>query len=391
MRGASNRSSPAKAQRGLTVGFLTIAPSPYILDLFRIMEADGRIHPIVFYQEAHSPAFRWRPTALSVNSTLLKSRAIHFMGARLFFNSGAISEIGKRVYDLFVVAGYASLTSQVLIRWLRWKGIPWVFWGEVPGYTRRGHVGTALRQVAMSVVRSADGIAAVGSRATRYYRDLVPHASIENIPYFSDVEGFRYLSAAHEKRSACVNVLFCGQLVRRKGVDILLNAMLRLMKSYDVRLTLLGRGELEEELRSQIPSEFRQRVAFEGFRQIEELPRYFHKADIFALPSLHDGWGVVVNQALAAGLPIVSTDAVGAAIDLVEDGGNGRIVRAGDEQQLQAAIEELVVNAAQREAFGLRSRKLAERWTAGREVDRWVALFNQVLGRPAPSVAAPEE
>ena len=374
----------AATSDAMRVGFLTIAPSPYIQDLFRVIAEDGRILPTVYYQELLSPAFDWKPSELPDYWTLLRSRTVNVMGARLFVSASAIRTIAASDYDAFVVGGYASLTSQRLMRWLHRKKIPWVFWGEIPGYQNRGRIGRMMRKAAMRpAVRLCQGVAAVGQRAADFYREAVGgRCPVASIPYYADVSPFRnFIRPGRVSSGKPIDVLFCGQLVERKGVVQLFHAMLLLMKSFDVRLTLLGRGELESQLKAMIPAGFEDRFCFPGFRQTDELPGFFATADVFVLPSLHDGWGVVVNQALAAGLPIVSTDAVGAAVDLVQDGVNGRIVPAGDESALHQALEELIQDPSKRAAWGLESRKISDAWSPAEEARRWVTLLELVIDR----------
>src|SRR5262249_52914577 len=138
---------------------------------------------------------------------------------------------------------------------------------------------------------------------------------------------------------------FCGQMIRRKGVDLLLQAFERLIaKGLDVRLLLVG---LEADLPNflkMVSSAARARINYEGFQPPERLPEYFNRGDVFVLPSRHDGWGVVINQALAAGLPIITSDAVGAGLDLVDDGINGMRVVAGNLDCLYDAMETLTLN-----------------------------------------------
>jgi glycosyltransferase involved in cell wall biosynthesis len=109
----------------------------------------------------------------------------------------------------------------------------------------------------------------------------------------------------------------------RKGLDLLLLAFDRLVQAgLDVRLLLVGRqAELPNFLATVSPFT-RSRILYEGFQAPEHLPKYFGESDVFVLPSRHDGWGVVINQALAAGLPIITSNAVGAGLDLVEHGIN---------------------------------------------------------------------
>jgi glycosyltransferase involved in cell wall biosynthesis len=130
-----------------------------------------------------------------------------------------------------------------------------------------------------------------------------------------------------------------------------------------------------------VPSHLKHRIEFAGFQPVERLPQFFAAADIFVLPSLHDGWGVVVNQALAAGLPIICSSAVGAACDLVTPGWNGSTVAPGDSAALADAIRALAADVRLRQAFGENSRRRAADWTLERGVDRWVELAERVLTR----------
>jgi glycosyltransferase involved in cell wall biosynthesis len=173
--------------------------------------------------------------------------------------------------------------------------------------------------------------------------------------------------------------LYCGQLVHRKGVDLLVRAFTRLALRHEhVRLRLVGAGELLSELRAGVPEEVRKRVEFTGFLQVNQLPAQFADADVFLLPSRHDGWGVVVNQALAAGLAVVCSDAVGAA-DLVTPGENGVVVPAGDEGALFRALDEIASDPERVRRYAERSRIAAADWTPERGVERWYELFRTVL------------
>ena len=109
-------------------------------------------------------------------------------------------------------------------------------------------------------------------------------------------------------------------MIARKGVDLLLQAFARL--DARARLLLVGREADLPGWLAALPAE-RARAAWStrASRPPEALPRFFARADVFVLPSRYDGWGVVVNQALGAGLPILCSDAVGAAADLVRAGG----------------------------------------------------------------------
>ena len=183
--------------------------------------------------------------------------------------------------------------------------------------------------------------------------------------------------------------LFCGQMIERKGVDLLLLAFDRLITGgRDARLLLVGReAELPKFLAS-VSHGTRSKISYEGFQSPERLPEYFGKSDVFVLPSRHDGWGVVINQALAAGLPIITSNAVGAGIDLVENGVNGMRIAANDVDDLYCSMATLASRPELARQWGVRSREKARDLTPEAGAEKWVRVFDNVRARADSSAAS---
>ena len=104
-------------------------------------------------------------------------------------------------------------------------------------------------------------------------------------------------------------------------------------------------------------------VVVTGFVNQSRIPEMYACGDIFVLPSLREPWGLSVNEAMAAGLPIIASDRVGCAADLIADGVNGYVVRHDDEKQLAQRMESLVIAARMRGEFGKRSREAIDGWS----------------------------
>ncbi len=364
-------------------------PSPYSVDLFAALEADGRINPRVLYLEMAAPDTYWGQVELPSWSEVLPGGWRKVGGGRVHWNPGVIGSIRRTLPDLVVVSGYNSLTNQRAMRWLHRRRLPWVFWGEIPGMRSLGGLRGTLRAFAQRpALRWPDAIAAIGVRAVEEYRRLAgPGVEVVNIPYHTDLKTF--LDAPRTNRPDRVRILYCGQLIERKGMQPLFDAFLPLAAEFsNCELLLVGEGPLRPMLESRVPAHLKDRVIFAGFQSVESLPRLFGSADVFVLPSLHDGWGVVVNQALAAGLPIVSTSAVGAAADLVSPNVNGSIVPPGEVAALSTALRRLIADRELRNAFGERSRALAYDHLPSRGVDRWVDLAERILARRASKPSA---
>ena len=125
------------------------------------------------------------------------------------------------------------------------------------------------------------------------------------------------------------------------------------MDNHPCRLVLVGAGPDEGALKKLAQDlGVSAQVLFTGYVTPEEIPQYYAAADLFVLPSYSDVWGLVVNEAMVAGLPVIVTRDVGAAEDLVEHGGNGFIVDAKDSSALAKALASLLENQPLRKTMG---------------------------------------
>lgn len=380
-----NATRTSGGTRPMRVAFVTVMPSPYIQDFFAEMVADGRIDPRVYYLEMAAPDTYWGTCPLPEYAEVLPGRWFPFLGSRLHVNPGAVRRLLAGRPELVVVAGYAGLTNQAVMAALRARSIPWIFWGEVPAMNRRGWAGRLLRWLAQRpAVRWPAGIAAIGVRAADAYRAEAGNGClVHNIPYCCNAEPFAEIPRPFvADENAPVRFLYCGQLIARKGVDLLVDAFCMVAdRQENVRLTLVGEGPLHGVLARSIPERHREKIHLAGFQPVAELPRRFAEADVFILPSRHDGWGVVVQQAMAAGLPVVVSSAVGAGPDLVREGYNGHTVPVGQTEELARVLESLAVWPEKRLVFGAHSRQLMSQWTVPHAVEAWYRFCREVLSK----------
>src|SRR6185503_9255953 len=188
-----------------------------------------------------------------------------------------------------------------------------------------------------------------------YRREFGARRPYFNLPYFSDLK--RFANSAHRERVERT-FLFSGALIHRKGVDLLAAAFVELAREFaQVRLRVIGDGELRESV-EQILRPVRERVEFVGFRDWDELPDAYASADVLCVPSRYDGWGLVVPEGLASGLPVIATDRMGAALEFVETGRNGWLIPAGDQKALiDAMCEAAGLSASELEQMGRHARE----------------------------------
>jgi len=119
-------------------------------------------------------------------------------------------------------------------------------------------------------------------------------------------------------------LLYIGQLINRKGIIQVLEA-LDILGDQEIGLLVVGSGPEEKNLKIFCKENKLQNVFFEGFQQQEMLPKYYALADIFILPSFEEVWGLVVNEALASGLYVLSSKYAGASYDLIKECWNGEV------------------------------------------------------------------
>ena len=159
-------------------------------------------------------------------------------------------------------------------------------------------------------------------------------------------------------------ILYVSKFERRKRPGDLLTAYARLRaEGIAAQLVLVGSGPLEGDLKRRVIDANIPDVIFPGFLNQAELPAVYAASDLFVLPSVNEPWGLVVNEAMCAGLPIVLSEEIGCAADLVQDGVNGATFRAGDVTGLAEAMRPILADAGLRAAQGRASLERIESWS----------------------------
>jgi glycosyltransferase involved in cell wall biosynthesis len=353
--------------------FVTILPSPYQRDLFAALAAREDVEVRVHYMEDAAPDSPWPRKDLRSFERIMPGFWAPLGGARIHVNWRLPDVSGA---DFVILSSFTSWTGQSLMR-RRLKGRRWLFWGERLRQQDSPWRDSVQRTLAAPLAR-ATAIVGIGREAETDYARRFPGLRTFCIPYHCDLSPF-LSSTKGFAPAAPLTLLFCGQMIRRKGIDLLLTAVERVVKKgLGVRLLLVGREADLPQFLAAVSPETRARVHYEGFQPPERLPEYFARADVFVMPSRHDGWGVVVNQALGAGLPVITSDAVGAGLDLVDDGVNGLRFRAGDVEQLQQRLERLIASPETVRAWGAASRRRALDLTPEAGAEKWVRVFDSL-------------
>ena len=341
---------------------LTDCPSPYQVELFNEIEADGKCALEVSYLRTHDPNRQWR-------SPEIQHAAVELSRARQ----------SVRDADLVVFNYYRHADAEQLIAERAALGAPWCFWGERPGFHQPAWAGRVLRRWKLSTLHAGPvPIWGIGKFAVDGYREeFGSQREYFNFPYYSDLERFKITGSAEKPRRT---FLFSGALIKRKGVDLVASAFVRLAHEIrNVRLRIVGDGELRPALEKTLRP-VSERVEFAGFKDWDQLPGEYASADVLCVPSRYDGWGLVVPEGLAAGLPVIATDRMGAALEFVQTGQNGWLIRAGDEEALLAAMREAA--SGELTELGRRARESVSKHT----LRNGAARFFQYAQKSADSI-----
>ncbi len=177
--------------------------------------------------------------------------------------------------------------------------------------------------------------------------------------------------------------IYVGRLWWGKGINYLLEAFeaVQRQSAAPVSLLLVGDGPEEGKLKQACAERGIRNVVFAGFQQKPDLPRYYALADVFVFPTLGDPYGLVVDEAMACGLPIISTSAAGEIRDRIEEGVNGYIVPPEDSTALAGAMRTLTEDAALRERMGAVSAQKIQDHTPEQWAEDFELIVQSLIGR----------
>jgi glycosyltransferase involved in cell wall biosynthesis len=290
-------------------------------------------------------------------------------------NPAVIRRLREGGFDAVWVHGWANATNWMAMLTAVAAGVPLVVRGESNTIRSPGLAKRILRSLVLrALFKRVSGFLIIGSSNVDFYRSLgVPEDRMFFTPYAVDNDFFlaQADSLAGEKAELkrkemipenCPVVLFSGKLIPRKRPMDALLACEELLRDQKAALIFLGDGPLRHVLEGYVSQKQLPQVHFPGFRNQTELAKFFVMADAFVLPSDHDSWGLVVNEAMCFGLPVVVSDAVGAAVDLVKQGLNGFVYSAGDVAGLAQRLREVLADPVRSARMGRASRQLVQEW-----------------------------
>jgi len=371
---------------------LTEIISPYRIPLFNAIAKDSGISSHIIFLSETDPSLRQWPIykeEMQFSYQVLPSWRKRLGKFNVLLNRGVGGALSHSSPDVILCGGYNYLASWQALRWARSHRIPFLLWSESNLQdARSGHAPVELLK--SEFLRNCNGFVVPGKSARRYLlAHRIDEADIFFAPNAVDNDLFDTEAlAARQNEDECRQdlglpdryFLFAGRLVREKGVCELLAAYEALDAQLRRRIGLVFAGDgiyrrqLEEQASSIVPGV----IKFAGFVQREQLAKYYAFAEMLVLPTYTDTWGLVVNEAMACGLPVIVSRTAGCAEDLVKEGWNGLLVSPRDVAGLALAMESLAERADLSD-FGAHGKQKIAEYSA----QEWSASTGRVVRKMA--------
>jgi glycosyltransferase involved in cell wall biosynthesis len=395
------------------VACLVSHPIQYQAPLFRYLAARPGIELTVFFlSDLSVHAYRDSGFGVEVkwDVPLLDGYRHEFLprvgsGSGLSFwrpwTFGLRARLRRGQFDALWVHGYAHRGCLAGIAAAKSLNIPVMLRGESNLLSETDDaLKLGVKRIAMpALLRTIDGFLSIG----RLNRDYYLHYGVEagrifSVPYAVDNEFFRTaaerarpnrerLRAELGLKPGRAVILFASKMQQHKRAADLLEGYARLSPDGIAEpaacLVLAGDGEERASLERRARELKWDSIRFIGFRNQSELPALYDLCDVFVLPSEHEPWGLVVNEAMNAGKPVIVSDRVGAGPDLVDDGVNGFVYPMRDSAALADRLRLLIDSLDRRAVMGAHALEKVARYGFDADREGLLAALDSIVGKKA--------
>lgn len=331
----------------IKVLFLTNVPAPYRVDFFQ--ELGKKCDLTVLYdiddREIQDRDPRWFSESNKNHKSVILKKSKWFKNKISF---EIIKYLKNYRYDCIVIGIYSLPTAMLAIEYMKLKNIPFVLNSDggfvkkdskLIYYLKKRYIGAAAIY-ASSSKETDKYFKYYGAKETNIYR--YPMTSIKEKDILTNIIEDEEKVIIKEKLGIKEKtvLLSVGQFIYRKGNDVLIDAFSKI-RDTDVGLYIVG-GKPTIEYIELVEKLCVKNIYFLDFMNKEDLKRYYLAADLFVLPTREDIWGLVINEAMACGLPIVTTNKCNSGLELIQNSKNGYLVEVDNSNELYSKIKEIL-------------------------------------------------
>jgi glycosyltransferase involved in cell wall biosynthesis len=382
-----------------------MSPVYYQVPLYRLLAADARLDFRVLYASSggvrpvdadYGQPIAWDTDLLGgYEAGFLARSEINSIGGGGFFGLRDFDIIG-RILDqnpeVLWLYGYNYLSHLLAVLTQKVRRRPVLFREDANLLEPRPLWKRAVKAVAMPALFAGERALYVGTRNRDWFAHYgVPPDRLFYVPYAVDSERLRADHLALDRTKTAIQAEFgirenagpvlltVSRFIAGKQPLHLIEAFRRLRQEFDCTLLLVGSGPLEPAMRQKVMREQIPDVVFTGFMNQSSICRAYAAADIFVLPSAGERWGVSVNEAMNFALPVVVSDRVGSAVDLVAEGENGFVVDHTDIEALVSRLR-LLMDRDVRYRFGAASLERVGRYNYERAASGVIRAVAAAVG-----------
>jgi glycosyltransferase involved in cell wall biosynthesis len=358
--------------------------APYRIPVFNALAKRSEIDLHVIFLAENDPNIRqWHvyKEEIEFRYQVLPSRRWRLGKHHLLLNRGLRSALNQAEPDVLLCGGYNYLASWEAAYWAKAHKVPLLLWSEsTAADTRKRYA--PVERMKSHYLSMCKGFVVPGIASANYLKSLgIPKHRIFAAPNAVDTERFSRLadeSRLNPSHSAdgpflpSQYFLYVGRLIKAKGVFDLLDAYAQINESIrtKVGLVFVGDGKDASELMERASRIKPGNICFPGFVHRDGLAQFYTRGNALILPTHSDPWGLVVNEAMSCGLPIIATDVAGCVSDLVRNDWNGFVIPPRNSRALAVAMTKLAIDPGLCRQMGLKSGERIkgyspEAWAAG--------------------------
>lgn len=364
----------------MKVLFMVNLPSPYRVHFFT--ELGKKCELTVLYERtsAGDRDTKWKEEAgTSYKEIYLKGKNI---GADNSFCPDVIRYL-NRDYDIVVVGMYSTYTAMLAMTWMKLKRISYVISTDGGFVRKESSLKRKFKTMWLSSAKYWMGTGKLAREYLKYYGandDKIfdyPFTSVDEEDLLTEKISLDEKKQLRKKLGITAEkvVVSVGQFIPRKGFDILLRACKQISCQNTVVLLI---GGTEEAFKREVSKEVPDYIKIYPFMVKQELFQYYKAADLFILPTREDVWGLVINEAMACGLPVITTDRCGAGVELVKEGKNGCIVKAEDENALAESLRKMLYSG-NLERQGRCALRTMKKYTYQSMAEKCYCIFENIV------------
>lgn len=369
--------------------YITTIPSPYRVDYFN--ELGKKCNLTVLFEKSKSDERdeNWE------KHSFYNFNGIFMPGRKMTVNTAFCPSVIKYLklqWDKIICCNVSTLTGMLAIQYMKNNDIDYMLEGD-GAFAKSGR--GVKERVKKHFISGASGYFSTSKALDNYYVKYgadynkihrykfssVSNSDIlhlEGTEISEQIESRDIIRLNYRKELGIdegkIVILTVGQFIYRKGLDVLLESASLVDNA--VNFYFVG-GEPTDEYKLICNQYNLSNIYFEGFKNSDELSKYYLAADIFVLPTREDIWGLVINEAMANALPVITTTRCVSGLEMVKENSNGYLIEPDNVTELSNKINKLVIDKDLRSKFGINSRNVALNYTIETMVESHYILYEE--------------